>query len=164
MAQTLEQSLSAIRQKIQDSQIWANIHSYLHSRIVLQFDKLSKGGSNRGSTWEYFKTAWYARSDGTEVPIWGGIRKARGQGIVKGKLRSKNPEGKKTYKRGDSLMQSTGILRGALLADLRVNMSAVEMRTPVKYAGFQEALRPWNYVTDEESSMIMSMISRQLDK
>ncbi len=140
-------------------QVAPEIHAYMHSRIIVQFRE--QGG--RGVNWDPFMNPWYTRSDGTSVPITGGVPwKNNPKRKVKGKLRSKNPEGKKRYTANSKLMQSTGMLRSAILADMRISSTNIEMITPVKYAGYQNALRPWNYITQEELAMINSMIVRRL--
>jgi hypothetical protein len=132
----------------------------MHSEII-SIDESARLESRK--KWDYFKEFWYARSDGSVVPIWGGVpwmnnRRRR----VKGKLRSKRPGGRKRYKQGDALMQSTGILRGALLADFNVTQNQISMETPVPYAGYQNVLRPWNYFTDEDAGKVASIICRQM--
>lgn len=138
------------------------IQALLHSRIVRQFSDLRFGGSGRGVNWAPFKNPWYTRKDGTPVPIWGGVPKSRGEGLVKGRLRSKNPEGAKRYTPRSNLMQSTGMLKAALLSDLRVGERGIELLTPTRYAKAQNDLREWNYITDEEAGMIGSIIERKL--
>lgn len=138
------------------------IKSYLHSRMVKQFVDCRKGGSARGVSWPYFKNPWYTRRDGTQVPIWGGVRRADGNGLVKGKKRSKTPEGKKRYTPNSAMMQSTGILRGGLLHDIRISDSLIDLRTPVAYAGYQNAMREFMYVAADEVSPVVSMIARRM--
>jgi hypothetical protein len=100
----------------------------LHSRIVKQFKKLERGGSDRGVSWPGFKNPWYSRADGSSVPIWGGVPKVNGErGMVKGRLRSKNPEGKKRYTQQSKLVQSTGVLRQALLSDIRIGNGRIDL-------------------------------------
>ena len=138
------------------------IQALLHSRIVKQYSDLRYGGSGRGMTWAPFRNPWYTRRDGTQVPIWGGVPKARGEGLVKGRLRSKNPEGAKRYTQRSNLMQSTGMLKAALLSDLRISERGIELITPIRYAAAQNALREWNYITDGEAGLIGSIIERKL--
>lgn len=160
----LAEVLIQMQKKLLDKAAWANVHTYMHSQITKQFSDLKHGGEARGVTWAPFKELWYTRSDGTEVSIFGGIKKANGQGKVKAKLRSKNPEGKKRYNRQSNLVRSTGMIFDALLSHFRVSPTLIEMNTPVKYAGYQEKLRPWNFVTDQEADEITKMVARQFDK
>ncbi len=160
----LTDQIEAIRLQAIRPETWAGVHAYMHSQILRQFQESAKGGTSRGVHWPYFKTAWYTRNDGTEVPIWGGVPKAEGygKGNVKAKKRGNKPGGKRRYKQGDSLMQNTGILRGAMLADMQVSDSKIELLTPVIYAGTQDAMRPFSFITDGESQMIHSMITGEL--
>lgn len=138
------------------------IKSYLHSRMVLQFVQCRKGGTARGVSWPYFKNPWYTRKDGTEVPIWGGVPRSDGTGRVKGKRRSKTPEGKKRYTPNSAMMQSTGIMRGALLHDMRISERGIDLQTPVEYAVYQDALRGFMYATEGEAEQVASMIARRM--
>lgn len=138
------------------------VQSYLHSRIVQQFNKLRKGGTDRDVTWSYFKNPWYTRKDGTQVPIWGGVPRADGNGMVKGKKRSKNPEGKKRYTKNSALMQSTGVMKAALISDMRISAMGIKLITPTPYAPFQNALRNFHYITDSEAEMIAGFVSRRM--
>jgi len=138
------------------------IKSFLHSRMVMQFRDLKSSGTARGVSWAPFKNPWYTRKDGTQVPIWGGVPRADGRGLVRGKKRSKNPEGKKRYTINSALVQSTGILRGALLHDMRISDKGIELNTPVPYAGYQNALREFMFVADDEISTVVSMIARRM--
>ena len=159
---TLEEAILEMRSKVMTTSTGQRIQSYLHSRIVAQFTNLRQGGSDRGVTWAPFKTAWYTRSDGTTVSIYGGVPKLSGRGKVKAKLRSKIPGGKKRYKPGDALIQSTGILKGALLSDMRISGDGIELNTPVPYAVWQNNLRSFAHVTSEESKVIAGMIAGSL--
>ena len=159
---TIVEALSEM-QNIDITEVGREIQALLHSRIVMQFSKLAKGGgSDRGVSWEPFKNPWYTRSDGTAVPIWGGVPKMNGKGMVKGRLRSKNPEGKKRYTPNSALMQSTGVLRQALLSDIRIGNGRIELNTPVHYAAYQDALRPWAFINQEEAALIGSVIAKRM--
>ena len=157
--------LFALRQMLDPkaaSKAGGEIKSYLHSRMVKQFVDCRKGGTARGVSWPYFKNPWYTRKDGTEVPIWGGVPRADGTGLVKGKKRSKTVDGKKRYTPNSAMMQSTGIMRGALLHDMRISERAIELVTPVEYAVYQNAMREFMFVADSEAEPIASMIARRM--
>lgn len=136
------------------------IHAYMHSRIVAQFKNQGEG---RGVNWAPFKSPWYTRSDGTSVPITGGVPWMNNKRKkVKAKLRSKNPEGKKRYTPNSKLLMSTGMLRSALLADIRISADKIELLTPVKYARYQDELRPFNFINNEEAGIISTLITKRL--
>lgn len=158
----LSQVITQLKAKADPGKYGPEIQSYLHSRIVQQFKLLRKGGTDRDETWPYFKNPWYVRKDGTEVPIWGGVPRADGHGKVKGKKRSKNPEGKKRYTRNSALMQSTGVMRAALISDMRISELKITLRTPTPYAGYQNALRSFHYITEAETADIAEMIARRM--
>lgn len=155
--------LTACLTAVQKKNTWKPVHAYLQSRQVLHFKESGLGGTFRDIYWAYFKPQ-YIRKDGTVIPVWGGVRKVRGKGLVKAKKRSKNPGGKRRYREGDLLMQHTGLLRNALLADFRFDGKAIILTTPLKYAARQNALRPFNFISDEEHSAIVEMIDRELEK
>ena len=160
---SIEECLADLRNKLRMDDIGPAVQSYMHSRIIHQFSELRKGGTARGVTWEPFRNPWYTRSDGVSVPITGGVRWMNDpKRKVKGKLRTKNPEGAKRYTSGSALMQSTGMMRAALLSDIRISETGITLDTPVKYAVYQNSLRPWAYITPEEAAEINSMIARRL--
>jgi len=159
---TLVSALRAMLDPKAAAKAGPDIKSYLHSMMVKQFVACRKGGTARGVSWAYFKNPWYTRKDGTEVPIWGGVPRADGTGLVKGKKRSKTLDGKKRYTPNSAMMQSTGIMRGALLHDMRISERAIELVTPVEYAVYQNAMREFMYVADGEAGVVVSMIARRM--
>lgn len=139
-----------------------SIQSYMHSRIVRQFSKSKKGGEDRGVSWAPFKNPWYTRKDGTAVPIWGGVPRADGRGMVKGKKRSKTKDGTIRYTKDSLLMQSTGLMKGALLNDFRMGPNGIDMNTRIAYARHQDKLREFNFINAEEAEQIGSLAARAM--
>jgi len=159
----LSDVLTQMRNKIRAEEIGPMVQTFMLSRIIKQFQALRSGGEARGVHWDPLKTDWYSRSDGVTVPIYGGVRWMNNpRRKVKGKLRSKNPEGKKRYTMNSALMQSTGMMRAALISDMRLTELGVSLGTPVKYAAWQNALRPFMFISHEEGAEIASMIARKL--
>ncbi len=142
-----------------EQKCWSTIQAYLHSQQSLHFDKSAKGGEFRGEKWEYFKPQ-YIRLDGTEVPVWGGIPKEKGEGMVEAAIRTKSPL--KYYKPDDHLMQNTGRLRNALLSEMRVSENQITLITPVNYAKEQDAMRPFNFLTETDIQFIERSIAREI--
>jgi len=151
-------AILAITKSVTNKKVWAGIHAYMHGTILNQFDKAKHGGEARGVFWKPFSSPYYTRADGTEVPIYGGIPKVLGKGKVLGRLRG----GKHRARPGDLLMQSTGLLKGALLADFTVTEDKVAMNTPLIYAGTQEAMRSWNFFTEDDVNFVQQYLQNQL--
>lgn len=143
-----------------NQRIWNKIQAYMMSRQELHFVTSALGGTFRGKHWDYFKPM-YVRKDGTIVPIWGGVPKVRGKGLVLGKIRSKTPGSKKRYQKGDHLMQNTGILKNALLQNIIIKGNLVRLITPVKYAGYQNSLRNFNYFAPDEAQYILNIFAQE---
>lgn len=122
---------------------------YMERRTSETFERLAHGGRYRGVKWEKLRPM-YTRSDGTEIPRWGGVKKVRGEGRVKPQ---KRPSGKR-YQKSSKLLQDTGFLKeeaagsiqiqhGSKTSTLRVGMTDV-----VPYAQYHQA--PGEEVKDNE--------------
>ena len=152
---------SSILNAIKNQNTWQRIQSYMHSRQVLHFRTSGKSGSFRGVFWKPFSHQ-YVRINGTIVPLSGGLPKVYTSGLVKAKLRSKSPTGKKRYKDGDLLMQNTGLLRNALLQNIKIDNEIITLSTPVKYAEHQNRLRPFNFFAQDEIETITDIINKEM--
>lgn len=146
---------------VTDKRRWSSIQAFLHTQQALHFQRGGLGGTFRGVAWSYFKPQ-YTRIDGTAVPVWGGVPRVFGPGMVQARLRGNKPGNKKRYASGDRLMQNTGILRNALLSDIRIDAHTITLSTPVSYARHQDALRPFNFLSDQDVTFINDYLSREI--
>lgn len=120
----------------QSKKAWRKFTQYMRVRTDRTFDRLRQGGSFRGVTWEPFRPQ-YVRKDGTVVPAWGGIKKVRGRGKVKGRLRPSN-----TYlKRSDSIMQDTMNMRQRAVTTVRATNEEIVYGPTLPYAHAQNERR-----------------------
>lgn len=72
------------------------------------------------------------------------------KGVVLGRLRSKTAGGKKRVRKGDSIMQSTGLMRNGVLSKMKASAHKVEM-SPKRQSGkikYQNQLRPFMFFED----------------
>lgn len=135
---------------------------YMTVKTDSMFSVLSSAhgkGSHRGVKWSEFAPQ-YTRKDGTEIPAWGGIKKVRGRGMVKGKLRPSNTRVSKS----SALMQDTGNLRGKATTTLfRRTPKRISFGTSpsVNYAAEQQELRPYLFFTVPEDSKALVTEIRQ---
>lgn len=156
---------------------FTNFHAYMIRRTVLMFRRLRKGGTFRSATWAPWADQYTRATDGVTVPAWGGVdriragrsaRTARG-GLAKGafsdlqtrrlggqrktggKVRGRLRASKKRVRKGSALLADKGRLRQALLTDMRIRRGTVlTMDTPVRYARFQNDMRPFQYFEDPQ--------------
>ena len=121
------------------------------------------GGSHRGVRWGGFAPQ-YTRKDGTVIPAWGGVKKVRGTGVVKGRLR---PSGTRVTA-ASAIMQDTGNLRGkATSVQFRRTNNLLTFGTSptVRYAADQEAMRPYLFFfTPKDSDVLVEEFTRYLWK
>ena len=99
--------------------------------------RVATGGAYHGKVWRPLK-AQYTRKGGVSVPVWGGVPRADGEGLVKAKKRRGNVR----YKPTDVVMQSTGAMRNSWLSSPVVTDDHIIIGLgAVPYAGRQNDLR-----------------------
>ncbi len=153
--------INGLRGRIEDLQpVFVNFHGYMMRRTQLTFSKLKRGGRFRGVQWRWFAPQ-YRRADGTVVPAEGGIPRAVGKGVVKGRKRHSG----KRVTRSSSLMRDTGRLYTAALTRQRIVQGRkLIMDTPVRYAPFQHRLRPFQFFeVPRDVTVLNRMINRWID-
>ena len=121
--------------------------------------KYATGGVNfRGTaSWPAAKDQ-YQRKDGTAVPAWGNVQKARGRGKVKARTR---PSGQ-PVKPGDVMMVDTANMRNDYLANpsyLRGG-NRVEFTARKEYSGAQNARRPFVFFAKVDIDRFTSECSK----
>ena len=138
---------------------WREFAQYMRVQTDRTFDKLRLGGSFRGVHWKYFSPQ-YTRKDGTVVQAWGGIKKDRGKGLVKGRLR---PSGQRV-KQGDAIMQDTKTMRNR--AALTVRQTANELALGpqgVLYAAAQNRSRRFLFFhTPRDAAQLGKILGRHI--
>jgi hypothetical protein len=118
-----------------------HIHRNMKIRVDSMFVKNKKGGKHRGQRWEFFAPQYTRKTDGVTVPAWGGVKKVRGKGKVKGRLR---PGTNTRLHPNSSLMQDTNTLRGKALQSRRITRTKVVMGSAgPEYSRFQHKMRPF---------------------
>ena len=131
-----------------------NWYGYMLRQTALTFKTL--GGKNsgmfRGVSWTWFADQ-YTRKDGS-------VMHAEGDGRVKGRLRHSG----KRVKSADKVMQDRGILFQNAMAQFRIRQDSLIARTPVKYAKFQQGLRPFAFITEDDVGVLAKMIGNYLIK
>ena len=137
---------------------------YMTVQTDSMFSMLSNargGGSHRGVRWGGFAPQ-YTRKDGTVIPAWGGVKKVRGTGVVKGRLR---PSGTRVTA-ASAIMQDTGNLRGKATSTLfrrTKNLLTFGTSPTVHYAAAQEAMRPYLFFhTPKNSDVLVEEFTRYL--
>jgi hypothetical protein len=137
----VKRALKGIRIAAEDVRSgWREFQQYMRVKTDQTFERNAKGGSYRGVTWKYFRPQ-YTRKDGTVIPAWGGVRKVRGRGLVKGRLRPSRTR----VKQGDSIMQDTKTMRGraALVQRMDRDELVLGQAGSLKYAKHQQKMRPF---------------------
>ena len=150
--------------KIDLEPVYRAWHAYMISETDMMFEKAGgpgsavRGGEYRGVRWAPFSPQ-YIRADGTVVPAWGGVPKVRGKGRVKPRLR---PSGKPVTP-ASLLMQDTGRLRQRAATEVvEVTPATLVFGTRLEYAPYQDALRPFLFVTDEDADLLAEMVAEYL--
>lgn len=151
---------------------WANIDFRKPNKEFAQYMRVQvdsmfrrnrsgqRGGTHRGITWDGFKPQ-YTRKDGTVIPAWGGVKKVRGRGRVKGR---KRPSGTRITRRS-SLMQDTGTMRSRAALVIKQNQHKTEMGPQgVRYAAKQQNLRPFLFFIDKDARKYGNIIKSFLRK
>lgn len=135
-------------------------HAYMVAETDMMFEKAGgpgsavRGGEYRGVKWSPFSPQ-YIRADGTVIPAWGGVPKVRGKGRVKAR---KRPSGKPVTP-ASLLMQDTGRLRQRAATEVvEITPATLTFGTRLVYAPYQDALRPFLFVTDEDADILAEMV------
>ena len=133
--------LGNVQKKMSDLRpFFINFLTYMQSVTGNTFKRLKKGGTYRGVTWKGFAPQ-YMRKDGTVVPAEGGIPKVRGEGMVKGRKRASG----KRITGSSNLLRDTGRLQAKALSSIKKTKQVMVMDTKLKYAGWQNQLRPFQF-------------------
>jgi hypothetical protein len=132
---------------------------YFRVAVDRHFKALKKGGTNRGVTWKPFAPQYTRKTDGAVVPAWGGTKKVRGAGRVKGRLR---PSGTRITK-GSALLQDTNTLRSRATLTIRQTRTSMEVGPQgVNYAAKQHARRPFLFFTQSDGNKYGEIVRRHL--
>lgn len=137
--------------------LYTRIHAHQRAESGLMFRQLRRGGSRRGVHWSWFSPQ-YTRRDGTVVPAQGGIAKVRGKGMVKGRRRPSRQRVTAT----SSLMRDRGILANAVATVRRIRSDRVEIATPVTWALWQQAMRPFSFFTRDDLQLYKGWAAEEL--
>ena len=163
MQQVFEQIEEAINRLSKD--VAPYVFTFMYKQTSLQFTKLGKGGTSRGVTWKPFSPL-YTRKGGkikgkkynaTSILAWGGIDKVQGKNKVKGRKR-----GSSYITTHSSLLYDSGMLAKRLYQNKKITKTKLTLSTPVKYAKWQDDLRPFNFITDEESKQVTKLVEKRL--
>lgn len=123
---------------------------YMQMATDKTFNALRRGGSFRGVFWGEFKPQ-YVRADGTEVPAWGNVPRADGQGLVMGR---KRPSGTR-LKPGDPIAQDTMNLRAKAATIIALGKDRVVIGPrDIDYAAYQQALRPYLFFENRKDMAV----------
>ena len=117
------------------------IHTDMKVRVDSVFARLRQGGTHRGVHWNYFAPQYTRKTDGVVVPAWGGVKKIRGKGTVKGRRR---PSGQRV-REGDAIGQDTVNLRRGALLSVRMSRRRLLMGSNVEYADEFASRRPFAF-------------------
>ena len=153
--------IKGLKEKLKNLRpIFIDFYAYMQRRLTLMFSRLKRGGSFRGVRWEWF-TPQYHRLDGMIVPAEGGVPKMKGKGRVLGRLRHSG----KRVKTTSSLMQDTGRLRTSLLDKMQIREGTIlAMDTSTAYAGYQHAMRPFQFFEDpRDINVLRDIVLRKLE-
>jgi hypothetical protein len=137
--------------------VFANFHTYMLRRVALQFRKLRRGGTFRSATWADFAPQYTRKTDGVTVPAWGGVARIHGGGKVLGRKRN---SGKRVTERS-ALMADRGRLRNSALTSVKMSKNSMRIDTPVAYAKYQNAMRPFQYFEDPQDVNALRRLFRK---
>lgn len=140
--------------------LYTRIHAHQRAESGLMFRQLRKGGSRRGVYWPWFANQYTRRTDGVTVPAQGGVRKLRGKGLVKGRLRPS----RQRVTASSSLMRDRGILANAVATVRRILGDRVEIATPATWAIWQQAMRPFSFFTRDDLQLYKGWAAEELLK
>jgi len=131
---------------------------YLHGETVKLFPILGKkgGATYRGMQWKWFADQYIRKHP---KPGQKKIMPAEGiPGEVLGRLRHSG----KRIKSNDLMMSDSGIMRKAALGSFQVSTHEIVMSTPVNYAKYQNAMRPFMFLTPEDVDKVRQYIIEYL--
>lgn len=140
---------------------WRRIARDQRTLTQLMFSRLGRGeGIFRGERWEPFRPQYTRKTDGVEVPAWGGVPKVRGEGAVQGR---KRPSGTRITP-SSLLMQDIGRLVGQAASVHRIirGGQAVEISTPAEYARKQNEARTFMKFTRADKRRYSRWAARML--
>ena len=153
--------ISGMLAKSQDfRQPLTDFYGWMIRRTNLTFSKLGKRGNStafRETLWNWFAPQ-YTRKDGTVVPAEGGIAKVRGSGAVKGRLRH---SGTRVTSRS-MMMRDRRTLEQSALSRFRIGNDYLIAQTPIKYAKYQQAKRPFAFMVNEDVEFLRKQILKHL--
>ncbi len=154
MSETITHNFTPIMKKVlaksRDYRVpLKRFYVYLHGQTMQMFPKLGKRGSGtfREVKWRWF-AAQYVRKDGLQIPAQG----------IPGKVKGRKRMSGKRVTDSSRIMQDTGILRGAALGNFRIGANYLIARTPVKYAKFQNKMRRFAFITDDDTDRLRELI------
>jgi hypothetical protein len=121
------------------------------------------GGTHRGVHWPWFADQYTRKTDGQVVPAEGGVRKIRGRGNVKGRLRSSGGT-KKRVTRQSNLNRLTG--RAAIEIGTAIHITDQEMLmgTSLDYVVRLDQLREWLFFTDDDLRQLQLLLLKALEE
>lgn len=137
-----------------------DFYGWMIRRTQLTFSRLGRKGNTapfRETLWCWFAPQ-YTRKDGTVVPAEGGIPKVHGIGMVKGRLRH---SGTRVTSRS-MIVQDRGSVKQAALARLRIGNNYLIAETPIKYAKYQQKMRPFAFMIQEDIEFLRKRILKYL--
>lgn len=118
-------------------------HAYMVSQIDRQFETAGgggsalQGGSARGVYWAPYSQRYLGR---------------------------KRPSGARVTA-GSRLLQDTGRLRQMAATEIvRTGPKSLAFGTRLRYAGWQNARRPWAFIADEDANKAVEMLGQVLDR
>lgn len=114
--------------------LWRRIQAHSQAKSAEIFDRLERGGTHRGVTWADFSENY---------------------------LGQKRPSGKRVDA-SSKLLRDTGFLSQSVARELEVvdRGRSVTLTTPVLYAGYQQALRPYSFFIEEDAREYARMAAR----
>ena len=123
-----------------------SFYMYLIRKTDLTFRTLGRSGSGsfRGVSWPWFSP----------------IRTRKGK-LISPVGRRVRHSGQKVHE-SSRIMQDTGHMARAALAQYRITNHFLEADTPVKYAKYQQAARPFAFVTDEDANYLRGLINKHI--
>ena len=110
------------------SAFWRKIQAHHQVKANEMFERLGRGGAHRGVTWKGFAAVTL--------------------------LKYRRPSGQR-YDSSSRLLQDTGHLRQSVARELRVidRGKAATFTTPVQYASYQQAHRPFSFFTENDANV-----------
>jgi hypothetical protein len=140
-----------------------DFYGWMIRRTQLTFSKLGKRNNTtpfREMIWKWFAIQ-YTRKDGTIVPAEGGVAKASGKGVVKGRLRH-GPKMNNRVTARSMMMQNNRTMAQAALSRLRMGTDYLIAQTPVPYSKYQQAMRPFAFLVQEDVEFLRKQIIKHL--